>query len=470
VTQSRIPIDIGQQPLPPSKPPAKNVRSTVQPTATTRRKRGGPKIHHPLPPGLATLTLEHKDHIIFGEELNPKKNEPEGPFKVAIKVIVGSHIDGNYEEVDLRTLRSEQIRQFALNLGCSKIGSSSKFQCRKEIALRVELEAIYDQVNMPTVRSTANEKKTNSILRIINACFLPFNVEKLIALNDIKKRGDFEAASGGNPIKDFWIDISETVNDGEEEQIRIVLWSREGEDEHLNKLVREGRANLCDFNLQTHQTCRTIMADLMKCRHIIMASKKQSGSHDDDTWQYCNGKHLKPRVGVTMSEEAVYYFDKHCSQHTDIDRAYTDVLDEKLRSDSAEPPGNDAGDKKGGTSKLKEEFLKAIEKTNADAMEANKEAAKQRETLINLQKQELEENRTSALWAEYTKLSETYFNLKEKQTSAKLLKNVAKRVRAIEEKIDIGKEDSVVEEADLLPPIRSPRMDQSTRTTSPTRP
>jgi hypothetical protein len=104
--------------------------------------------------------------------------------------------------------------------------------------LRVELGAIYDQVNQPSVRSTATEKKTNSILWIINACFLPCNVEKLIALNDIKKRAD-EAASGGNPLKDFWIEILETVNDGDTEDIRILLWSKEGEDEHLHAMVKK---------------------------------------------------------------------------------------------------------------------------------------------------------------------------------------------------------------------------------------
>jgi hypothetical protein len=187
------------------------------------------------------------------------------------------------------------------------------------------------------------------------------------------------------------------------------------------------------------------MSDLMKCRHLILASKKESGSHDDATWQYCNGKHLKPRANTTMSNEAVYYFDKHCASHTDIDRAYTDVLDENLKSDSAEPPG----EKKAASSKMKEDFLKAIKKANVDSMEANKEAAKQRETLITLQKQELGGNRTAALWGEYTKLCETYFGLKEKGTSAKLLRNVAKRVLVIEQKIDIEKEDSVVEQTDL---------------------
>jgi hypothetical protein len=223
--------------------------------------------------------------------------------------------------------------------------------------LRVEVGAIYDQVNQPSVRSTATEKKTNSILWIINACFLLFNVEKLIALNDIKKRADFEAASGGNPLKDFFgLRFFETVNDGNAEDICILLWSKEGEDEHLNAMVKEGRVNLFDFNLQTHQTCRTTMSDLMKCPHLILASKKESGSHDNDTWQYCNGKHLKPRANTTMSNEAVYYFDKHCASHTDIDRAYMDVLDENLKSDSAEPPGK----KKAASSKMKEDFLKAI--------------------------------------------------------------------------------------------------------------
>ena len=69
--------------------------------------------------------------------------------------------------------------------------------------------------------------------------------------------------------------------------------------------------------------------------------------------------------------------------------------------------------------------------------------------MIKLQKQEMEEGRASALWNECTKHSETHFSLKDRQSNHRLIRNVARRLRELETKIDIGEEDSVVEDADL---------------------
>jgi hypothetical protein len=130
-------------------------------------------------------------------------------------------------------------------MGCTKVGSMSKFLVRKEIALRIELGVIYDQVNMPSVCTTADEKKLNSWIRIINACFLP-TVDRLISLNDIKKRDDYEAEHGGNPVKDFWIEISSLVNDGEDSRITTILYGEE--DTRIEDWKSEGKLNLSDFN------------------------------------------------------------------------------------------------------------------------------------------------------------------------------------------------------------------------------
>lgn len=412
---------------------------------TKKQKRK--KVNHALPPALAAFKYEHKDRLIFAEEENPDaKNKGKGdigPFKVVIKAITGSHKKNNYQEHDLRELRSEQIRAFALNIGCSRVGSLSKFHVRKEIALRIDLGTVYDQVNVPSVRTTAEEKKLNSLLRIINACFLPSTVDRLITLNDVKKRDDYEAAHGGSPVKDFWLEISTIANDGEDAEVRTLLHT--SEDKRISNWQLNGEVNLGDFNVQTFKSVKSHMSDLFKCRRTIQESKGESGTHADNTWLYCNGKHLKPRKGVDMPDKAVYYFDKCCAGQPDIDAAFTDVLAANLKSDSSEEPANKEG-KVPSANKAKEDFLKAIEKTSEDARAANEIASSQRAAMIELQKKEFEEKTNSMMWSEYAKLSDTYVKMKESGGNVRLLRNLAKRVSELEGKIGINLEDSVVEE------------------------
>jgi hypothetical protein len=453
VPQSAPPV-----PPAPAKRPAPAKKGTGRNKADGEKKRP-PRKKTPLPPELAALTYEFRKNIKFGEELNPNKKEDPGSFKVAQFVTLGTEKNGDVRDVDLRELLSEQIRELAVNLGCSRIGSLSKFLVRKEIALRIELGAVYDQVNQPSVRTTASEKRTNSLIRIINACFLPQNVDRLIELNDTKGRKDYEAAHGTNPIKDFWMEISDLVNDTEEEQVGTLLFATEAEDSHICKWQEQdcpdGYVNLTDFNVQNHSTCQAAMADLMKCRQHILRSKKRSGENSDDTWDYCKGQHLKPRKSQEMPKQAVYYCDKLSQTHTDLDRAFSDVLGAGLKSESTETPdGGGSGDTKqvASTSKVKEEFLRAIEQTNEDFNRANREASKQRKEMIELQKSEVENRKReaeSAQWNEYTNLSEKYFALKDDGRNTRLVKNVAKRIRTLESAINIGTDDSVVEDSDL---------------------
>jgi hypothetical protein len=399
------PTNLQFQPAPVVAPPVaaaavteeKAVRKKAKKKPSTARK------HHLLLPPLSAFTYEFRDNLVFAMEENPDikkgKGGDIGPFKVAIKAITGSHAKKTYKEHNLKKLKSEQIRQFTLNIGCTRVGSMSTFLVRKEIALPIELGAIYNQVNMPSVRTTSDEKNLNSLMRIINSCFLPSTVDRLIMLNDIKKRTDFEAAhGGGNPVKDFWLEISSLVNDGEDQNISTVLYVEE--DARLAGWQAKAKFNLTDFNTQTHKTVKTHMSDLFRSRRMIAESRGDSGTHEDDTWEYCKGKHLKPRVGVLMAPEAIYYFDKCCQKHTDIDNAFTDVLSANLKSDSSQPHGGKEDNKTPSGNKVKEEFLKAIEKTNEEVRNANIQAAAQRAQMIELQKQELEEKSNSMMWKE----------------------------------------------------------------------
>jgi hypothetical protein len=67
--------------------------------------------------------------------------------------------------------------------------------------------------------------------------------------------------------------------------------------------------------------------------------------------------------------------------------------------------------------------------------------------MIELQKKEVEERSTSMMWwSEYTSMSESYLKMKEKGTSERLVKNIGNQLKALEGKIGIAEEESIVEE------------------------
>jgi hypothetical protein len=108
------------------------------------------------------------------EELDSKNRSDPGPYRVAYSITTGR---GNTEkEWILNDLRSEQLRDLATNFGCRKCGSATKFECRKAMALRIDMGEMYDTFDAPDPNATDEELKTNTMIRIINATFLLENV------------------------------------------------------------------------------------------------------------------------------------------------------------------------------------------------------------------------------------------------------------------------------------------------------
>ena len=111
--------------------------------------------------------------------------------------------------------------------------------------------------------------------------------DRFIDLNDAKKRADYEQSHGGNPVKDFWVQVSEMVNDGSlNDVLGTVLEAREGEDDRLMEFVANGEFNLNDYTIQTYQSCQQNMSDCMKARENCLKAMRQSGHHSNDLWTY----------------------------------------------------------------------------------------------------------------------------------------------------------------------------------------
>jgi len=219
-----------------------------------KKKQVVPEEKKELPVELRGFKFEHKDKLTCAEEVDKNSSKHGEPCTVNLaRYIIAWAGKPNEKKWDLLDLNSHQLRRLALNFGCSRVGSSSKFECRRQMALKVDSGIIYGNLDVPNATSTAHEKKVNTMMRVLNAVFSPSLVERFLKLNDNKGQKDFESAHGGSPYKEFWKDVSNMVNDTTyNEELSVVLESCEEEDERLNEMVQQGVLNLNDFTHQTH--------------------------------------------------------------------------------------------------------------------------------------------------------------------------------------------------------------------------
>ena len=205
-----------------------------------------------LPPELQAFKHEFRHRMVIGEEINPNDKENPGPYRVAQTVTVGKEGNANCKVFELAKLMSHQLRKMAINFGVKGGDAKTKFDCRRALAGQVDMGTAYDSTCSPA--STANEKKINTLLRIINCCFLPRFRERFLELNDQINRAKFESEGGptANPIKEFWTEVSSTAHDPEaKEELSVVLYSGEDEDAYIYKMVTDGHIDLNVFNVGT---------------------------------------------------------------------------------------------------------------------------------------------------------------------------------------------------------------------------
>jgi hypothetical protein len=313
--------------------------------------------------------------------------------------------------------------------GC---GSLTKRGILQAMASKIDMGIHYDQINIAKPNTTPSERKVNTLLRLVNACFLEEFRDRVISSNNSKKRKDFEAASKRNPNEDLWADISEVFNDLTEKRIDFLCDSQnECEDEHLFDIVQRGLVNLNDFTQGTSKTCNTNLRNLMKARNNILEAKKISGTHQPDTWFYLNTKFLTVAKGLVMPDWPVYYLDVMCKKWPAIDAAYAARIKEALCSTSLEIPEDGDGDNK--TPSKKDSYLKAMEQATQTMEEGQAEAKAQRAQLLTI-KQRKEE---SSQWDEYIRLAKTLKEMVDagESESNVLVYNLAVRVAILEARL-----------------------------------
>jgi hypothetical protein len=347
--------------------------------------------------------------------------------------------------LDLSTFNSKQIRKLALNCGVKGAGSLTLFAARKGIVMAITMGTVYDNNTISNPRTTRDERKVNTLMRLINACFHSEVNALFIDLNDAKKRKDYEKAHGGNPIKKFWTTVSEMTNDTERnKELGVVLESRLGEDEHLHDLVEEGSLNLNDFTAQTFLSAQQNMCDCMKARENCLGGMRVSGEHSNDLWTYVDNTNFTSwRVNMKpVPGPAVYYCHVLCTVHPEIDGKFAAFLDNKLKSDSDVGMTGSAdsrvvaGDKKNKALDNLVATLSTATTSIARVLE-NKQVRSERVALDEEAKDD------SKAWDEYLLLADRFIDMQQQPQKLPLLRNFAVRIRVLEKKCGISSEESI---------------------------
>jgi hypothetical protein len=322
-----------------------HLAAAKKPAVPSKKQRRDPmedeRINNLVATVLQHWQPEHNSKVEFCEEQDTKNAKTDPEFYQVAKWIVLFKGKPREERLDVANFSSSNIRKLALACGVKGGGNLTIFNARRKIAQSILSGSVYTDATIANPRTTAAERKINTNLRITNACFLPSKIQQFIELNDKKYRADYEKAHGSDPIKDFWISISELVNDGTNNpELGTVLESRQEDDVRLAEFVATGNLNLNDFVTGSYKSCQQTMNDIMKAREECMKQMRVSGHHSNDLWTYAINTKLTTlrKSSPPVPAIAVYYCHVLCMKNPGIDGKFSAFLSEALKSDCNTQP------------------------------------------------------------------------------------------------------------------------------------
>jgi len=436
-SRSASPAVAGLLPTKGKKPPlSRRNRSKSPPTTAVRNPEEEKKLQQEIDMVVNNFHPDYRHRIECEQERDVKNLEDQELHLVAKWLNVNKPTP---HKLDLAAFNSKQIRKLAQNCGVKGGGNLTLFKARKMIAMSITMGTVYSDHSIGNPKTTSTERRCNTFMRIINVCFHSDMRDRFIDLNDAKKRADYERAHGGNPVKEFWVQVSEMVNDGSlNDVLGNVLEAREGEDDRLREFVADGEFNLNDYTIQTFQSCQQNMSDCMKARENCLKAMRQSGHHSNDLWTYATTtKFTKLRKSSPpVPAKAVYYCHVICTKHPDIDGKFAPFLSERLKSDSEIDLTGNAGERSddGNSNKRKSGVDKMVDTiTTATTRIASVIEAKQSAT----------DKDEAKLWEEYMKVAEKFLDWKDDSSKRPLLRNLAIRVTKLERQCGIPADQSI---------------------------
>lgn len=307
-----------------SRPPVTSPIPRSGAVIRTRRTQSGSRKKIPIPHPFADLTFGDRSKFECQDEFDSKASNEEdrGPFSVATAFKLLD--DAGVENLIALPTLVDHLRHVCKSVGLRNSGSWSKFMCRRQLA---------QQINNANVAESSlnkrNEGRTNTNCRIVNASFHPDMMEKLRWVNDAKKRSDFE---GKTTFKDFWVEISEIVNDVDDANVDIQFIVGTEKDAHLATL--EDDVDLSEFNLTTPKSCQQVFSALRRVRQKMKDNMNKSGTHGNDPWDFVavGLRAVKQSIGFN---EAYYYYTR-MEEHPEVETQFQPFIDDSLKGDSFE--------------------------------------------------------------------------------------------------------------------------------------
>ncbi|CAB9502365.1 unknown protein [Seminavis robusta] len=391
---------------------------------------------------------DHKHKIVIGQEKSPKDGEIYG-VAVSFTMRKGQPTE---EVLDLTKFNSKDIRAFSLKCGVKGGGGMTLFGCRMEIARSVQMGTMYNDQSISNPGSSSVTKRINTLFKVLNICFHANNFNDFVALNDSKQRKDYEqeplSENGvtGNPVKDFWVLVSNEMNETADDSFDTVLGLQEGEDDRLIEWNEEHGFNLNDINRgHDFKSVRQLVCDLMKARERCHFEMKRSGEGSNDLWTYCTTpKFTKPRQSTAaLPAVAVYYCNHLCLIHPAIDGKFAAFMSNDLKSDSTI---EFAGSADSAGSKAGKMAVSAVVESLATATTDLKEAMSQRNNVSEAISQ-------TNSWNDYFDIGDRYCKLKADirngdSSKARMVAAMEVRIEQLEAHLNIVPAKSIIETED----------------------
>ncbi|CAB9517746.1 unknown protein [Seminavis robusta] len=330
--------------------------------------------------------IAHKHKIVCGQEQSPKDGEI---YNVAMTMTVRKD-QPNEEVLDLSKFTSKDVRALALKCGVRGGGNMTIFTARMEIARSIQMGTMYTDLSIANPGSDAAAGR-----------------------KDYEEQPLSEQGVSGNPVKDFWLLVSDTMNETDDDSFDTVLGLQEGENDRLSAWNQENGFNLKDISRgHTFKTVKQHVCDLMKSRERCRMEMKKS----------------------------VYYCDYLCVQQPAIDGKFAAFMDEDLKSDSTVDftgSADSAGSKAGKLA------VSAVVESLATATTDLKEAMSQRNNAT-------EEVSQTKSWNDYFDVCDRYCKLKEDirngdSSKARMVGAMEVRIRQLEAHLKIVPAKSVIE-------------------------
>ena len=256
-----------------------------------------------------------------------------GEVMVAYEASLGEDDDDDdaATNIQLDKLTADQLRRLCKNVGVQYVNNCTKFACRKALWILANHQEMRERDGVPI--STAAERASSNIVRLVNVLFSNNFYDLFLKLNDIKKRKEHEA--GGLPL-DFWGDVAEALNGDSEDDQSPLQTLMSPENPHYDELMD---LNLEEFDHMTSSVIRKKFNLLLKVRKVMQRNMTTSGEHDSDSYNFVD-RAMKKVGGATSTLTRIgcfYFFERCAGKQQDIDDAFSNEMEDVLMGSTNSP-------------------------------------------------------------------------------------------------------------------------------------